>query len=122
MPARMSSGAAAFARSIAAASSREARGDRGEYALAGARAAPELDLEAALRERHLDAADGREDLELGQCPEVPDAEDPSFELPQAHAEREVEALARPADDGVGVEALRHHDRRERVRVRALVVA
>src|SRR5439155_1299589 len=56
------------------------------------------------------------EAERVDAPEVADAEDLALDGAEADAERELEPAVGEADQLVGVEALRHHDRGERVRV------
>src|SRR5207245_2084656 len=74
------------------------------------------DSVTGLAERHLDAGDRREDLELAQRSEMTDAEHFAAQPAEPDTEREVKPIARPRDQGVRIKTLGHHDGGQAVRV------
>ena len=79
------------------------------------------DLDAVVEERHLGAGDRAEQRELVQVTDMADAEHLARDLGQAGAEGEVVAHEGVLDDLGGVEALRHQDGGDGVRVPARVL-
>src|ERR1035437_11121657 len=67
-------------------------------------------------QRHLDARERAEHHELVDVADMPDAEDFPDETARTAAERQVVAAERDVDDLLRVEAIGHHDGRDRVRV------
>src|SRR5689334_16010672 len=80
-----------------------------EAALRRRDAGPELDRDAGLGQRHLDATEGGEHFELVQSTEVPDPEHLAPDSAEPDSERQVVALAGDPHHLAGVEAVRGDD-------------
>src|SRR5262249_32921513 len=89
---------------------------RAEMAPRGAAAKTWLDRHSDVAHRELDAAERLQPHDLVEPAEMADAEHLAGKPVEAAAEREIVTMIGGVDDVVGVDAGRHHDRGDGVRV------